>query len=110
MKITFCTMGTKEFNSIMLNLSEREVASGYNEQVELYAEPYIVAFDLDCDIQVKYFASATYINPEEAELIQIKHISNIKVLSEDYETEYGLNKVQDEKLAQEIKDNLTVVY
>lgn len=103
-------MKTKEFNNIIQNIPYKEVSSGLYEEIELLCGIYLVIFALDCDIDVKYHHLATRYNPEEYEVKETKEISNIKVFSDDYENEYQINDVQAEKLAQEIEDNLKVIY
>lgn len=103
-------MRTKDFNSILQNVPYKEVTSGLYEEIELLAGKFLIIFALDCDIEVVYYLPSTYLNPEEAEMKETKEIHNIKVLSDDYETKYTLNEVQEKKLIQEIDFNLKVIY
>lgn len=103
-------MGTKEFNSIIQNIPHKEVTSGEHESVEIVSGNHIIEFSLDCDIEIKYYSGSTYLNPEEYDLVTTKNISNIKVISDDYETFLKLNNLQMKRLKKEINLNLEIVY
>lgn len=103
-------MNTKQFNSIILNLEPTEVTSGLHKDMEMYATNFTIQFELDCDIEVVYYMSADYTHPEEYDFKQTKLVSNIEVFHNDADTSLTLTKVQIEKLAQELEDNINVVY
>lgn len=103
-------MKTKPFNNLLINIQYKEVSSGTYDDMQMYSGNYVIEFCLDCDIEVKYHSPATYYNPEEFELVQTKLITNIKVSIEDNDTLLPLNKVQEDKLAQALEENLEVIY
>ena len=103
-------MKTKEFNDLLGNVPFREVSSGTKKGIELYCGNYIVVLDIDCDIDIKHFMKQTYTNPEEYSIVVTKEILDLKVYSDDYGVEYFLNGMQEHRLVQEIKENLSVVY
>jgi hypothetical protein len=103
-------MKTKEFNSIIVGLTHREITAKKHDDFQLYSGKYVITLTIDCDINVDYYRSSTHFDPEEFELSETKLITDIKVTLGDDDKLIPLNDIQFEKLAQEIDDNLKVVY
>ena len=103
-------MKIKEFNDLIANIPYTEVTSGVHKGMELFSGNYVMVLNLDCDIDIKHYLSATYTNPEEYEIVVTKDVSDLKVYSDDQVEQYYLNDSQYSRLVKAIKENLNVVY
>lgn len=103
-------MKIKLFNHIIENIIYKDVVSGVREEEEVWVGEYVLLFDIDCDIKVVHHCDGDYETPPYTETKQEVDVSNPKVLSKDYETEYSLNKRQSKKLSKTIEEHLNVIY